>query len=109
MVFASPLYFWTISSKMKAFIERFYCIAEEDENPPFGRYERYPVRDCAFLMTAADNYFWTFEQAASYYQFTLVNYIGFVACRRLWRYEWETGDYKDESLTECISFWESNL
>lgn len=77
MVFASPLYFWTISSKMKAFIERFYCIAEEDENPPFGRYERYPVRDCALLMTAADNYFWTFEQAASYYQFTLVNYIGF--------------------------------
>lgn len=77
IVFASPLYFWTISSKIKAFIERFYCIAEEDSNPPLGRYEKYPVKDCALLMTAADNFFWTFEQAASYYKFTLINYIGF--------------------------------
>ena len=28
-------------------------------------------------MTSADNFFWTFEQAAAYYQFALVNYIGF--------------------------------
>lgn len=28
-------------------------------------------------MTAADDFFWTFEQAVSYYKFTLVNYIGF--------------------------------
>jgi len=28
-------------------------------------------------MTAADNFFWTFEQAASYYQFAVVNYLGF--------------------------------
>lgn len=77
IVFASPLYFWTISSKIKAFIERFYCMAEEDTDPPLGRYEKYPVHDCALLMTSADNYFWTFEQAVSYYQFALVNYIGF--------------------------------
>ena len=66
IVFASPLYFWTVSSRIKAFIERFYCIAEENPNPPLGRYERYPVKDCALLMTAADNFFWTFEQAVSY-------------------------------------------
>ena len=77
IVFASPLYFWTVSSRIKAFIERFYCIAEEDTNPPYGRYEKYAVKDCALLMTAADNFFWTFEQAVSYYQFALVNYIGF--------------------------------
>ncbi len=77
LVFASPLYFWTLSSRIKAFIERFYCIAEEDPNPPLGRYESYPVKDCALLMTSADNFFWTFEQAVSYYQFALVNYIGF--------------------------------
>lgn len=77
IVFASPLYFWTISSRIKAFIERFYSIAEEDPYPPLGRYEKYPVKDCALLMTAADNFFWTFEQAVSYYQFALVNYIGF--------------------------------
>lgn len=77
IVFASPLYFWTVTSRIKAFIERFYCIAEEDDNPPLGRYEKYPIKDCALLMTSADNFFWTFEQAASYYQFALVNYIGF--------------------------------
>lgn len=77
IVFASPLYFWTISSKLKAFIERFYCIAEADPNPPLGRYEKYPIKDCALLVTSADNLFWTFEQVVSYYQFTLINYIGF--------------------------------
>ena len=42
-----------------------------------GRYERYPVHDSALLMTAADNFFWTFQQAASYYRFAVVDYIGF--------------------------------
>ena len=77
LVFASPLLFWTISSKLKAFVERFYCIAEEDPNPLLGRYEKYPIKDAALLMTSADNFFWTFEQAISYYQFAIVNYIGF--------------------------------
>lgn len=77
IVFATPLYFWTISSRIKAFIERFYCIAEEDPNPPLGRYEKYPIKDCALLVTAADNFFWTFEQVTSYYKFAIVNYIGF--------------------------------
>lgn len=35
------------------------------------------MKDCALLMTAADDFFWTFQQAQSYYQFALVNYIGF--------------------------------
>lgn len=77
IVFASPLYFWTLSARIKAFIERFYCIAQEDPAPILGRYEKYPIKDCALLMTSADNLFWTFEQAVSYYQFALVNYIGF--------------------------------
>lgn len=77
LVFASPLYFWSMSARIKAFIERFYCIAIKDENPPFGRHEKYPVKDCALLMTAADNNFWTFEQAVSYYQYVFINYIGF--------------------------------
>lgn len=77
IVFASPLYFWTVSARMKAFIERFYCLAEEDPNPSLGRYETYPKKDCALLMTSADDLFWTFEQAASYYRFALVRYLGF--------------------------------
>ena len=59
LVFASPLLFWTLSSKIKAFIERFYCLAEEYLNPPYGRYEKYPVKDAAWLMTSADDLFWT--------------------------------------------------
>ncbi|MDO4547114.1 MAG: flavodoxin family protein [Clostridia bacterium] len=77
IVFASPLLFWTVSSQLKAFIERFYCIAEEDRDPPCGRYERYPVKDAALLMTSADDNFWTYEQAISYYRFAIINYIGF--------------------------------
>ena len=33
------------------------CIAEEDPNPPLGRYEKYPIKDCALLMTSADDFF----------------------------------------------------
>lgn len=77
IVFASPLYFWTISSRLKAFVERFYCIAEPDNAPPLGRYEKYPVKDCAMLLTAADDFFWTFQQAESYYRLVIINYIGF--------------------------------
>lgn len=74
IVFATPLYFWTISSRLKAFIERFYCIAKEDPEPPLGRYEKYPVKDCALLVTAAD-IFWTFEQMVSYYRNHFANSI----------------------------------
>lgn len=76
LVLASPLYFWTISARIKAFVERFYRLAEQDPAPSLGRYERYPEKDCALLMTAADDYFWTFEHAVSYYRLALVNYIG---------------------------------
>ncbi|MDE6320107.1 MAG: flavodoxin family protein, partial [Lachnospiraceae bacterium] len=77
IVFASPIDFWTISSNLTSFIERLYFNAEEDPEPPYGRYEKYPVKDGALLMTSADDFFWTFEQAVSYYQFAVVNYIGF--------------------------------
>lgn len=76
IAFASPLYFWTISARMKALIERFYSLAKEDADPPLGRYEAYPPKECVLLMTSADDYFWTFEQAVSYYRFALINYIG---------------------------------
>ena len=77
LVFASPLYFWQLSARIKAFIERFYSLAEPDPAPPLGRYEKYPEKDCALLVTSADDFFWTFEQAVSYYRFNMVNYMGF--------------------------------
>lgn len=60
IVLASPLYFWTISASLKAFIERLYAISKEDT---------YPKRDCMLLMTAGDDTFWTFEQPIAYYRF----------------------------------------
>lgn len=77
LVLASPLYYWTISARTKAFLERLYSISVPDVDPPLGRYEKYPEKDCALLMTAADNLFWTFHQASSYYQFSVVSYLGF--------------------------------
>ena len=76
VVLASPLYFWTITARLKAFLERLYAVAEEDPNPPKGRYERHAQKSCALLMTAADDLFWTFEQAVAYYRFNCVNYLG---------------------------------
>lgn len=83
VVFASPLYFWTLSARTKAFIERFYCLAEYDPDPPKGRYERYPVHDSALIMTSADDNFWTFREAEGYYSCAIVNYIGFTDRGRL--------------------------
>ena len=44
---------------------------------PLGRYEKYPIKDAALLMTSADDFFWTYEQAVSYYKFAIINYLGF--------------------------------
>lgn len=49
IVFASPLYFWTISSKVKAFIERFYCIAEEDPAPPSRKIRKVSSQGLCFI------------------------------------------------------------
>lgn len=77
IVFASPLYYWSISSRLKAFLERFYSIAQSDPHPAMGRVEKYPEKDSALLMTAATNTFWAFEQSVGFYRFSIVNYIGF--------------------------------
>lgn len=62
VVLASPLYFWTISASLKAFIERLYAVSKGDE---------YPHKDSFLLMTAGDDSFWTFEMALSYYRFAI--------------------------------------
>lgn len=59
VVFASPLYFWTITSCIKAFIERLYAISREDQ---------YPTKGTILLMTAGDDYKDTFSQPLQYYR-----------------------------------------
>lgn len=58
LVMASPLYFWTITSRLKAFIERLYAISTEDT---------YPAKSTVLLMTAGDNGENTFSQALGYF------------------------------------------
>ena len=113
LVFASPLLFWTLSSKIKAFIERFYCLAEKDENPPCGRYEKYPVKDAALLMTSADDYFWTYEQAVSYYQcrhsLYRVSRQGHGAGGRLRGHQWKALHQPDRPPENGLRVWKKSL
>lgn len=60
VVLASPLYFWSISARTKAFIDRLYAISTDD---------KYPHKNSVLLITAGDDQFWTFEQPVSYYRF----------------------------------------
>lgn len=59
IVFASPLYFWTISGRVKCFIDRLYAVSEND---------RYPYKKTALIMTAGDEREDTFDHAKSYYR-----------------------------------------
>lgn len=58
LVFASPLYFWTISGRLKSCIDRFYAISRED---------KYPHKNTVLLMTAGDKTSETFRLTEDYY------------------------------------------
>lgn len=60
LVFASPLYFWSISSMLKAFIDRLYAISINDE---------YPFKETALLMTSGSKKDYAFDQPLSFYNF----------------------------------------
>ncbi|MDD3037800.1 flavodoxin family protein [Bacteroides sp.] len=59
VVMASPLYFWTITSRLKAFIERLYAISINDQ---------YPSKNTVLLMTAGDDKETTFEEPLRYFR-----------------------------------------
>ncbi len=60
IVLASPLYFWSLSARLKSFIDRLYAISTDDE---------YPQKDTLLLMTSGSDEFYAFEQAVSFYRF----------------------------------------
>lgn len=60
LVFASPLYFWSISSMVKAFIDRLYAISTNDE---------YPYKETVLLMTSGSKRDYAFDQPVSFYNF----------------------------------------
>lgn len=59
IVFASPLYFWSISAQIKTVIDRLYALSKED---------KYPSKETMLLMSAGDTGFYVFEQAISFYR-----------------------------------------
>ena len=59
VVMASPLYFWTITAKLKSFIDRLYAISVDD---------KYPQKDSVLLMTAGDDNDTIFEQPIRYFR-----------------------------------------
>lgn len=60
IMLASPLYFWSISGRLKSFIDRLYAISTNDE---------YPQKETYLFMTSGSQGFYAFEQAVSYYHF----------------------------------------
>ena len=66
LVLASPLYFWSISGRLKSFIDRLYAISTNDE---------YPSKETILLMTSGCEEFYAFEQPVSYYRL-LTNALG---------------------------------
>jgi multimeric flavodoxin WrbA len=60
VVLTSPLYFWSISGRLKSFIDRLYAISTNDE---------YPKKETVLLMTAGSEEFYAFHQAVSFYRF----------------------------------------
>lgn len=73
LVLASPLYFWTVSARTKAFVERLYAAVQTEP----GEYTKTVGKECVLLMTAADNAFNTFENAVGFYRLTS-NYLGWI-------------------------------
>lgn len=59
LVMASPLYFGTITARLKAFIERLYAISVED---------KYPAKDTVWLMTAGDDKEEAFYHSRQYFR-----------------------------------------
>ena len=59
VVMASPLYFWTITSQLKAFIDRLYAISADDKSPQ---------KHTVLLMTAGDEHENTFDQPKQYFR-----------------------------------------
>lgn len=62
VVFASPMYYWAISSQLKCAIDRMYAIIEIDGGG------RGPARDCVLLMSAGASTEENFEPVLQYYK-----------------------------------------
>ena len=68
VIFASPMYFWTISGQLKCALDRLFATAEG--YPDY----RVPCKECALLMAAEGEEDDNFEPIIHYYQ-SLVKHL----------------------------------
>lgn len=71
IVFATPLYFSTISSSLKCVIDRFYALTNQNSVPM-------PKKEVALLATANENSSDTFYHVSSYYKTVFLNTLRWV-------------------------------
>lgn len=69
IVFASPVYFFSLSAQMKALIDRLYAFG-------FSEGFRLPPKECVLLATAADGHDDTFALTEALYERVFVAFLG---------------------------------
>lgn len=69
VVLASPLYYWSVTSQLKAAFDRLFAVAEC--NPEYAN----PRKECALIMAAEGNSPENWKPALDYYQ-ALVGFLG---------------------------------
>ncbi|MDD3668966.1 MAG: flavodoxin family protein [Alphaproteobacteria bacterium] len=69
IVLASPLYFWHVSSQLKAFIDRFQALGYKNDF-------KYPRKDVVLMMVGASKKQDMFDAVCAYYDYGIVKYFG---------------------------------
>ena len=71
LVLASPMYFWSFSSQLKAAFDRLFAVAETNSE------YRSPKKDCILLMAAEDDSPGNWKPVLDYYH-TLIGQLGWI-------------------------------
>lgn len=69
IVLASPMYYWSVTSQLKAAFDRLFAVAETDSN------YRNPRKDCIMLMAAEGDSQGNWKPVVDYYH-ALTNHLG---------------------------------
>lgn len=77
LVLASPLYYFQVNSKLKAFIDRFISIQPKYPIDTSNKDKNAPTKDIALLMTAEDDSEWNWKNIKQYYQTCFLEFLKF--------------------------------
>lgn len=76
IVLASPMYYWSVTSQLKAAFDRLFAVAETDAN------YRNPLKDCVLLMAAEGNSESNWKPVLDYYH-ALLGHLGWKDCGKV--------------------------